>query len=283
MITRAIICTVLTGAWAFIGIAAQEPEQHAFPQSAEEFVRQYAAAEGSAFGMLWEAFRGGCPVDLPRLDSIVSQLVEVELTSFRAGETALLFGSVIGRCDDERIAGWMRSELLRASSPYELIPLLALMEARPTTENVEVVKRAAFNAELNDGTRSFILQELIRHVIGTDPRDRVDLLAEVYEASGRLPDPYHNNEVGWISLNDGMDYWRSRMLEALLKHPTHPGALALLQRLGSDAIYGLGADDPRWARQIGEAMVVLESNPELPQPMREGAARTRQLVEKRQR
>jgi hypothetical protein len=78
-------------------------------------------------------------VDLPRLDSIVSRLVEVELIAFRAGETALLFGSVIGtgrgeaeprgpvvlgqganvqHCDIPELDAWFREAVVRTPVHY---------------------------------------------------------------------------------------------------------------------------------------------------------------------
>lgn len=253
--------------------------------SAAQLVADYAARrpqEGNADlvrGLFWR----GCPREDARRDSIFTGLLKLEATSRIVMEIAMSWQGALGRCNDSRFDEYFRMQADRATEPLILEHLInGLLVVRPIPENVAAAKEIAFDSTRSDKVRSLVLLKLVQQSPrAPQARERVELLAEVYRRSGRIPEPYHQHEVWFIKRTSDVGYWRSRLTDALLAGPEMPGALALLQTLGTDALFEEGGKDQAWVRTFRSALTRLEANPGASVALKSGAAKTRTMLDRR--
>jgi hypothetical protein len=254
-------------------------------KSARQLVAEYAAAGANRDRDLVSApFRRGCPREDARRDSIFEAFLELEPTHVEVYAMAERWAGHLDRCNDPRLDSWFRQQARKWAYGDQFMLMAishGLLLVHPTPENVAVMRQIAVDSATRDDARMMLLSRMIYDGPKLNARGRVDLLAEVYERAGRIPEPYHSGEVSFFKKSPEVGYWRTRLTEALLRNPGGAGSIELLQHLGTDVIFEAGGEDAVWAGRFREALLRLERDTTVPEALRQGAARTRQLLDSR--
>jgi hypothetical protein len=272
-LSKKVAITAVALAATFQQVAAQSTAA----KSAGQLVDEYGAAGDNAdTGLIQSLFYRGCPKQDARRDSIFQGILELKPTARRVSDIALYWTGALSRCNEPRLDRWFRDQMKTARDPLTMNQLArALVKGHPLPENVSEVKHVALDSSIQDEIRTNLLVLLVERL---NTPDRIELLAEVFEKSGRIPEPYHSSEVYAIKRTADVSVWRTRLTDALVRNPRHSGAIELLQYLGSDAIYETGSKDSDWLRRFSRSLETLERDPRASAELKAGALKTRSLI-----
>jgi hypothetical protein len=266
-------------------LAAQNPPVPSSQKSVRQLIAEYVAlgSKPGDRGIVMGPFYRGCPREDARRDSIFEGLLQLKLTPVQVLDFAMKWGGPLGRCNDERLDTWYRDRVRETHDIYLLLNLsYGLLLTHPTPENVAAIKGVIFDPKTPAEARSILLTRYIHESAKLSPRARVDLMAEVYEKSGRLPEPYHTGEVSFLKKSNEVGYWRTKLTDVLVKYPAKQGAFELLSPLASDAIHDTGPQDAAWLARFKDAMSKLANDPRASDELKEFARYTlKTLAEKR--
>jgi hypothetical protein len=199
---------------------------------------------------------GMCPRESPYGDQLWSALLAEEPTPKLTMRLALAWAMSLRECNDPRIGAWYRDRLLQYRHDTFLVFALAHpLIGHRTPEDLEAVKRYAFDESVDEETRSAVLFAL-DHNRSWD--EQMALYLEACQRTRAMPEPYAVDTFWNLMKSPAADRFVRRALDVIEQYPEGPNSARLLSRLTTHPEL---RKNQAWRSQLESVLVRITANP----------------------